>query len=331
MTADMLRYPGQTWDMIAAQEEVGWSSSHLSRAKEYAEAIGSLAVMVVTRGAALAMWGDVARPFNCRSIRKALLSSLYGIHVAAGRIDLDWTLADLGIDDTEPALTAEEKRATIADLLTSRSGVYHPANFQTPADRARLPARTSHAPGTFWYYNNWDFNALGTIFEQCTGTRIFEDFARRVAQPLQMEDYRAQEMKYAAQPYSLHLLYSFRLSARDLARFGLLYLRQGRWQEQQVLSRAWVEASTAAQAVARGGVGFGYAWWVCVDGKLFQRVPLPAGSFASYGMGGQFLLVVPALDLVLVHLGNSDDPTYRQPTGDQLAQLLRLILEAGAF
>ncbi|HLV97763.1 MAG TPA: serine hydrolase [Ktedonobacterales bacterium] len=328
MIPDAARYPGQAWEMPALLETIGWSNDLLSRAMDYAGLIGSRAVMIVINGAALAMWGDVARPFNCRSIRKALLSALYGVHVAEGHIDLAWTLADLGMDDTEPALSAEEKQATIADLLTSRSGVYHPANYVPPAERARLPARGSHAPGTFWHYNNWDFNALLTIFEQCTGTRIFEEFERRIAQPLQMQDYRAHEMKYVTQPHSLHPLYSFRLSARDLARFGLLYLRQGQWQDQQMLSREWVAASTTAQTPARGGTGFGYLWWVCVDGNLFHGVPLPAGSFASYGMGGQFLLVIPAFDLVIVHLTNPDDPTSQPPTGEPLTQLLRLTLAA---
>jgi CubicO group peptidase (beta-lactamase class C family) len=51
------------------------------------------------------------------------------------------------------------------------------------------PKRHSLAPGTFWYYNNWDLNALGKIFEQETGTRIFEEFDQRIAGPLQMEDF----------------------------------------------------------------------------------------------------------------------------------------------
>jgi CubicO group peptidase (beta-lactamase class C family) len=56
--------------------------------------------------------------------------------------------------------------------------------------KAKRPKRHSHAPGTFWYYNNWDFNAFGTIFEQETGTKIFEEFDRRIAKPLQMEDFK---------------------------------------------------------------------------------------------------------------------------------------------
>ncbi|HEU5199327.1 MAG TPA: serine hydrolase [Ktedonobacterales bacterium] len=327
---DTTPYPGQEWKPVAAPEALGWSGERLSRAWDYAESIGSLAVMVVTKGSALARWGEVERPFNCRSIRKSLLSSLYGIHVGEGHLALASTLADLGIDDTEPALSEEEKQATVEDLLVSRSGVYHPSNYQPLADRARLPARGSHAPGTFWYYNNWDFNALGTIFERCTQTRIFEEFERRIAQPLQMQDYRVEEMRYGYQEHSIHPVYSFRISARDLARYGLLYLRRGRWRARQVVPGAWVETSTRTHALTHSqtGAGFGYLWWTCINGNLFHGLPLPEGSYASYGMGGQFLLVIPARDLVVVHMGNPDDPAYRQPTTAQLCRLMELILEA---
>jgi len=56
-------------------------------------------------------------------------------------------------------------------LLEARSGVYHAALYETPAMAKQRPARGSHEPGTFWYYNNWDFNALGTIYEHATGNR----------------------------------------------------------------------------------------------------------------------------------------------------------------
>src|SRR6266436_1013879 len=68
-----------------------------------------------------------------------------------------------------------EKRATIADLLKARSGVYHPAVAETEWMKARRPARGSHLPGAIWYYNNWDFNALGTIFEPASGTHIYTE------------------------------------------------------------------------------------------------------------------------------------------------------------
>jgi len=101
-------------------------------------------------------------------MRKSLLSGLYGIYEAEGKIDLSKTLGELGIRDYI-RLTAVEKQATVADLLKARSGVYIPATGEADSMVANRPERGSHAPGTFWYYNNWDFNALGTIFDQGVG------------------------------------------------------------------------------------------------------------------------------------------------------------------
>lgn len=270
MTALLARYPGEVWDRIAVPEDVGWSSQHLHQAQTYAQAIGSAAVAVVPQGGLPASWGEVAQPFNLRSIRKSVLSCLYGIVVQEGKLRLSMTLGELGIDDQEPSLTTEEKQATVADLLTSRSGVWHSSNHQGAAERAGLPPRGSHAPGTFWYYNNWDFNALGPIYEQCTQTRIFEAFERQVALPLQMEDFALENMLYDGGPHSIHPAYFFRMSAWDLARFGLLYLRHGRWRQQHIVPGAWVEESTKAHVTLRSGAGYGYMWWATVNGKLLH-------------------------------------------------------------
>jgi CubicO group peptidase (beta-lactamase class C family) len=93
---------------------------------------------------------------------------LYGIAAGRGEIDLSQNLAQLRIDDNEPSVSAEEKTATVRDLLEARSGVCHAALFETPSMAARRPPRHSHPAGTFWYYNNWDFNALGAIYERAT-------------------------------------------------------------------------------------------------------------------------------------------------------------------
>jgi CubicO group peptidase (beta-lactamase class C family) len=147
-------------------------------------------------------------------------------------------MEELGIDDNEPSLTPVEKQATVGDLIKARSGIYHPALGESPGMKAKRPKRHSHAPGTFWYYNNWDFNAFGTIFEQETCTKIFEEFDRRIAKPLQMEDFKVDDCRYltsddylsyrGAGELSIHPYYLFRMSTRDLARFGLLFLHQGR-------------------------------------------------------------------------------------------------------
>src|SRR5262245_15155017 len=226
-------YPAQEWQTAPSPEAVGWSTAKLAEARAFAEKIGSAAVMIVQGGVVIDAWGETARKFHCHSMRKSLLSALIGIHVHAGHIDMATTLEALGIDDNAPALTPTEKRATITDLLKARSGVYHPAVAETEWMKARRPARGSHFPCTFWYYNNWDFNALGTIFEQTSGTHIYTEFKRRIAEPLQMQDYDITDFGYVGGSDSLHPAYNFRMTARDLARFGLLFLRQGRWQETQ--------------------------------------------------------------------------------------------------
>ncbi|MBV9584131.1 MAG: serine hydrolase, partial [Alphaproteobacteria bacterium] len=146
------RFPGAEWDHLAPAA-AEWSAEQLKAAEDWSGKIGSSAVMVVHHGAIVAEWGDTAARTPLASVRKSLLSALYGMAVERGQIDLKQTVAQLGIDDNEPSLTAEEKTATVRDLLQARSGVYHAALYETPGMAARRPARHSHPPGTFWYYN----------------------------------------------------------------------------------------------------------------------------------------------------------------------------------
>ncbi|MDD1717409.1 MAG: serine hydrolase, partial [Methanoregulaceae archaeon] len=250
-------YPGAEWTWASSPESLGWSSDKLAMARTYAERIGSAAVMIVDDGVVVAAWGDLERKYQCHSMRKSLISALYGIYIADGRIDLSRTLQDLGIDDLTP-LTAVEKTANVADLLSARSGVYIEAAGEAASMKALRPDRGSHAPGTFWYYNNWDFNALGTIFDQLSGEKnIYTAFDKRIADPIGMEDYDPSELRYTYEPYSRHPYYGFRMSTRDLARFGLLFLRNGRWGEQQVVPADWVRESTASHSVTGPQSGYG--------------------------------------------------------------------------
>ena len=157
-------FPGAAWERVDP-EAAGWSTSKLAKAEQWSQRIGSIAVMVVHRGAVVADWGDTSARTPLASVRKSLLSALIGIAVERGEIDLSRPIGALGIDDNEPSLTAEEKSATVRDLLMSRSGIYHAALYEAAAMAAQRPRRHSHKPGSFWYYNNWDFNTLGAIYE----------------------------------------------------------------------------------------------------------------------------------------------------------------------
>ncbi|MEM7129884.1 MAG: serine hydrolase [Chloroflexota bacterium] len=304
-----------------------WRPEKLQSTKHYFNELGSSALFVLSNGKAVINWGQTDRNFNCHSIRKSLLNALIGIAVEQGQIDLNATLAQLAIDDKEP-LSEQEKQATVISLLKSRSGVYHWANYQPKADRKHLPKRESYGPDQHFVYNNWDFNALGTIYTQCTGLDIFEAFQQQMAVPLQMEDFVLEENRSIGGPDSIHPAYVFRLSARDLAKLGQLYLQRGQWNGKQILSEAWVAESLHPYSKSPDGRSYGYLWWVASGGVLLPNVTVPDGSFAAYGVGGHFMIVIPEYELVVVHRFDSDQENYQKlaPSPFQQGTLLNLIL-----
>jgi CubicO group peptidase (beta-lactamase class C family) len=323
-------FPGTEWEH-AAPAELGWSAAGLAQAKTFSDQIRSSAVLIVQHGKVVAEWGDTAKPTELASVRKSLLSALIGIAVSEHRINLDSTLGELGIDDNPPALTEVEKGARVHDLLEARSGVYHPALYETPGMAKTRPPRGSHAPGTFWYYNNWDFNVLGTIYEHATGTGIFDAFDQKIARPIGMQDYRPQDGSYFRGEASIHPAYPIRMSARDLARFALLYLHKGNWAGRQIVPEAWVEESTHAYSRSTYGSGYGYLWWTdFLGGAVAPTVTLPEGNFLAEGAGGQYALVVPTLDLVVVHRVDRDTD-IPEPTARSIARLFWLILKAEGY
>lgn len=310
--------PQQHWQQFATPEEAGFDPGKIAAAKEYYDSLNAAAYLVIYDGKALVSWGDLERRYMCHSVRKSLLSALYGIFVADGVIDLDQTLAQLNIDDKD-TLTATEKQATIRDLLKARSGVYHPAAYETAGMKASRPKRGSHKRDEFWYYNNWDFNTLGKIFEQETGVDIFVAFKKRIADPLQMEDFRLMDGYHHLEPHNSNFpAYPFRLSARDMARFGLLFLREGAWNGKQIVSKDWITASATpySQTDDRGG-GYGYLWWI--SGEMKEL-----GMYSALGVGTQMIAVIPGANMVVVQRVN----TYlgKQQPPDQ--RLLRMILDA---
>ena len=312
--------PGAEW-VTTTPAAAGWSAELMEQARQYSTSIGSASVMVVQHGRVVDSWGNIDQRLELHSMRKSLLSALIGIAVARRRIDLDATLAGLGIDDVAPALTAEEKQATVRDLLQSRSGVYHVALYETEGERRNRPPRSSHPHGTIWYYNNWDFNALGTIYEHAIGESIFTAFLTRIAQPTGMQDYRPADGHYVTGQDSSLPAYPFRMTARDLARFGLLYLHGGRWGNQQVVPAAWVIDTTTPRSRTAIGSGYGELWWTGWSGGGVPIMGLPAGTFWADGAEGQFVIVDPVDDLVVVHQTNG--ATVRRRAFGHLMWLIR--------
>lgn len=290
------RVPGVEWDHLADPAGHGWHLDRLAAARALWKGnSGTSAVVVAWRGVVVAQWGDVTAKWTGRSIRKSLLSGLLAAPVGDGRLPLDATLAALGIDDRTP-LTAAEKQATVADLLASRSGVYIPAARENSGHRRRRPPRGSHAAGSFFYYNNWDFNVLGVLYRDRVAADVGTAFSREIAEPIGMQDHRDEDFEWRPERISPHPAYDFVMSGRDLARYGLLWLNRGRWDDHQLIDPAWIAASTAAVTPETwAGAGYGRLWWVQPPGKSKL---IPEGYF--YAEGGSFLWVVPSRELVVV-------------------------------
>jgi len=309
-----------------------WSGEKLSYAMLYAQEIGSSAVIVMHDGKLVLEWGKTNLRMYSHSVRKSLLSALYGIAIEKGLIDLSTTIADLGIDDRPPKLSDQEKKATILSLLQSRSGIYHEAAAESESMRRGRPSRNVFQPGQNWYYNNWDFNALGTIFELETDIPIGQAFKEWIADPIGMQDFRVEDVHYKWAKASLYPAYPFWISARDLARFGQLYLQMGSWDNQQVLPGDWIYASTFPYSEVYDDIGYGLMWWTH-----------SSGAYYAHGYQGQFVIVIPEQKVVIVNRVFTGTPSmnclsdeiknelkpYIKPIGRQeMKRLVDQILEA---
>jgi CubicO group peptidase (beta-lactamase class C family) len=284
--------------------------------------------MVVYRGTVVAAWGDVSRKLELHSVRKSIVSAMFGMAADRRAVSLDATLGSLGIRE-RVTLTDAERSARIRDLLAARSGVYLPAAYADASQDSERPARGSRTPDTFWFYNNWDFNTLGTIYEQAVEPSLFDAIDKRLAKPIGMEDFAAADGFLVYEPSnSIHPAHTMRMSTRDLARFAQLYLQDGVWNGKRLISHEWIAESTAPKSTTGTPLrGYGYLWWTLTPGPA-QRYPEidTRKAFYASGTGGQFAAVIPSDDLVIVHRGDTDHD--RHIAGRDLWRIVELILEA---
>ncbi len=296
-------WPGREWERSdlspAAAERADAIRSAAAR-------IGSFALFAVVRGRVVLEHGQIAAAVGVQSVRKALMNALIGRAVADGKVSLESTIGELGIDDVTPALTDVEKRATVRDCLMGRSGIYHRAAYEPLGLDAQRPARGSHFPGEYWFYNNWDFNVLGTILGRAVGLDAFRAFDEWFARPLGMQDFAPGACKELFEDSSEHAAYLFSVSARDLARFGHLYLRLGAWGPRRLLSEDWVTRSLHPHSAASHGyeayaAAFGWMWWT-MRPELLGGQP----SHAALGGSGHGVFLVPDSQAVIVHRNDGE-------------------------
>ena len=227
------------------------------------------------------------------SITKSVLSILVGIAADEGYLRLDETLADLAPDAFDSDVDPLARTISVRDLLTMTSGLSGQPKPEVPthdAWRWMLSRSVSYTPGSHFNYDDVAANLLSALLsraiKQDAGT-----FAReKLFRPLGIERY------VWTADYEGNLLGGAGLfmTARDMAKIGLLYLRGGRWGDMQIVSERYVLESTQKQSAGGTPVkaAYGYLWWVKKSGT-------GEDAFFAAGHLSQLIYVAPKRDVVV--------------------------------
>lgn len=307
-------FPEKEWMSFDNPEEIGFSSPKLLELKSFLKTIDTTAMLVIVGGQILFKYGDTSEVSYIGSMRKSILAMLYGKYVENGTIALDKTLHELNIGDIGGLLPIEQT-ATIRNIISARSGVYHLA--ANGGDQEVKPERGSKKTGSYFLYNNWDFNVAGSIFEKLVGHDIYSALQTDLATPITMQDFDLKMQRKAGDPSrSVHLGYHMWLSTRDMARIGYLMLREGSWSGKNVIPKSWITIMTSLvtppkemnpEDTKTWGFGYGYMWWVNDESP---KPPLPKGTYWARGLFGQIIMVIPSMDMVIAHKVSTPLPDH---------------------
>lgn len=324
-------YPKEEWNKVEPEKH-GYSSQKLSEVKRFiVDSMQTTGMMVIVGGENIFQYGNIEQVSYLASCRKSILAMMYGKYVESGVINLDSTLEELEIDDLQGLLPIE-KRATIRHLLQARSGIFHPAS-NGGDDTEDAPERGSQEPGSYYLYNNWDFNTAGAIFEQLTGIGIYQAFQHDIGSKIGLQDFDLKSQKKSGDlTISKYPAYHFYLSTRDMARIGYLALRQGKWGKREVISKEWIEEMVALHTPAaemnpdfrkERESGYGYMWWLWDPSVAAEDFH---GAYNAIGYMGQYITVIPKHDMVIAH---KTDAIYGRVTkGAHFNKITKMILES---
>jgi CubicO group peptidase (beta-lactamase class C family) len=308
----------------ATPASAGLDSALLARADSVADrdlpALLSLAILRADKLAFERYWhgADRGTVFNVKSVSKSILSALIGIAVRDGFIPtLDRPVAEilpeyftrppappnLAFGPAIARMDSARRLLTVRHLLTMTLGMAWQENgpltnaFLSSSNYVRFAAELpmEEAPGTRFHYNTAGTHLLSAVLQRSTGMpnpRFGEEHLFGPA------GFTLRGWSVDPQGVAIGGAEMF-FTARDLLRFGQLYLHRGKLHGRQIVPADWVERSWARQvpvedrnylAMVPGLDGYGYLWW--------RRSVRGTPVYCGLGLGGQFVLVVPSLDLV---------------------------------
>ena len=253
---------------------------------------------------------DADELHELQSVSKSFTSALVGIAIAKGKIKgihervLSFFPDMKSIDN----LDDRKRQMTLEDLLTMRSGTdYHESGSASPHSQLNRKSRgwaefildrpMISEPGTKFRYDSGAVILTSAILQARYGVHADRFAAEHLFAPLGIKSYEW----YKNADGHPHTGGGLDLRSQDMAKFGLLYLRDGRWNGKQVVPAEWVDASLSRHVEferSRGGaIGYGYWWWVLPpdpEGEGEQDI------YGAFGFKGQYIFLVPEHDMVVV-------------------------------
>lgn len=275
------------------------------------------AVVIVHRGHIVgeryALPFDQHTPFLGWSMTKSVVHALVGILIKEGKL----TLTDPVQAPEWPEPRNGRSVITVDHLLQMTSGIDFDENYSNPlADVTHMLLRTpdmaSYAankrlvaePGSRWSYSSGTTNILSRVIRRAVGHSDYHSFPHRALfQPLGMNS-AVLEPDASGTFVGSSYVYA---TARDWAKFGLLYLQDGIWNGARILPKGWVQHATTPPSNIRGNA-FGAHFWVQIPDEYTSggdMSRLPQDAFHAVGHAGQFITVIPSRELVVVRLGLS--------------------------
>lgn len=263
------------------------------------------------------------------SVTKSVTSALVGIAIDRGLISsIDQKISDFFPEHA--ALFADGSKAslTVRHFLTMTAGLewderthsyFDPRNSHVQLHNSDDPVAftlglTAVAePGQTFRYNSGLSIVLGEVIRRVSGMRA-DDFAKQhLFDAIGVEDY----WWWAYPNGTLQTGGGLALTPRDMARFGLLYLDEGSWRGAQILSTEWVRESTRSHLDTISDTEkYGYQWWIIRLPRHDNAFDLSEESIVTpvaNGRGGQWIFLLPELDMVVVFTGGNDNELAQQP------------------
>lgn len=305
--------PDRGWTRVPAAD-VGMKQAELDAAALYAQSGGGSGI-IVRRGRLVHSWGDIDFRYDLKSTTKSMGGIALGLALDEGKLNLSDLaqahLPDVGNPPLSNTNTGWLPQITILQLAT------HTAGFDKPGDYQEL----LYQPGTTWSYSdsglNWLADLLTTVYAQDLSTLM----TTRVWSVLGLgtDDLVWRNMTLGLRPdprpnglQHRELAAGIIANTNAMARVGLLFLRNGVWGEQRVLSQQFVDTAHTPQDAAvntnnpdtvnfPGAPGnYGVLWWTNKNGQLAN---VPRDAYWAWGLGDSLIIVIPSLDIVIARAG----------------------------